>query len=284
MKDFVEISYSEALHLRKEVIKYMTSKTVQEAYTKTPMLLTAPSPSARHTMTADYKTPPQYRGYKELLGVELEYEVYPTDLLSEHEMLLCLSASLRKRLILGDLGNSFTVQQDGSLKSGFELVLPPIPIQPLMRFIRHIHQDVLKHYVYSTETTGLHVTVNKLPDDKALLFYQLWNDERFISQNIHIIGRTPNQYCKIGTVATIEEAKRRKKHWAVIFRANGAMEVRLMRHTADWFKTNCQLMFLNDVYNWIATGECKTIESVLDKIFLNKQWRTLDTRFYEKRS
>lgn len=186
----------------------------------------------RHDISLDTVTRPAGRGY----GMEVELSLnsavsIPHVVTTEH-----VAAWLRSDFLYRGFGRQFSIQKDGTVPYGFEVVtgvLDELHLRRAMGVL--VNSDVLRLMWDSKANTGVHFTVDKFPHSwQTLLFYNMFNDRDFLRTYKHIIGRNPNRFCKVsGFVRTIREAKSFGKYSAVNIRKNGSIEVRLFRTDLD---------------------------------------------------
>lgn len=182
----------------------------------------------RHDISLDTATRPAGRGY----GMEVELSLnsavsIPHAVTTEH-----VTAWLRSDFLYRGFGRQFSIQKDGTVPYGFEIVTGVLDELNLRRaMVVLVDCAALRMMWDSKANTGVHFTVDKFPHSwQTLLFYNMFNDKDFLRAYKHIIGRNPNRFCKVsGFVRTIREAKSFGKYSAVNIRKNGSIEVRLFR-------------------------------------------------------
>lgn len=182
----------------------------------------------RHDISLDTATRPAGRGY----GMEVELSLnsavsIPHAVTTEH-----VTAWLRSDFLYRGFGCQFSIQKDGTVPYGFEVVTGVLDELNLRRAMGVLVDCAALRMMWDSETnTGVHFTVDKFPHSwQTLLFYNMFNDKDFLNAYKHVVGRNPNRFCKVsGFVRTVREAKSFGKYSAVNIRKNGSIEVRLFR-------------------------------------------------------
>lgn len=192
-------------------------------------------------------------------GVEVEMEFDPQYNL--HHIALIVRNTMR--CLYKD--NAYSVQEDSSLKHGFEVVTAPMTYQTLLNMGLIFDDDIVECLSYE-DTAGLHITVDPFDDlERERLFFNFFNSPAVAMEFEPLIGRKPNWYCKFrqltGDLNPIKD-----HNYAVHMRENRAMEVRLFAAPTKFHEFQRRLHFVHYVNMQIRKGKCRTMESLVKKV------------------
>lgn len=196
-----------------------------------------------------------------LMGFELEVE-------SENELSdfqRCLSAYKLKKAI----GDFVTIENDGSLDDGFEIITEPMTLQ----YIRESQKDTIKTMLECLKAngmgqgrhTGLHIhvdrdslgTSSRSSDEVIDNIYLIM--ETFEKEIIKFARREPNEYCNFisepSREKTLSYIKRRKeyvrgnRYLAFNIQPEDTVEFRIFKSTIDFLTLMATIEFVNNVVN-----------------------------------
>lgn len=235
-------------------VNYLKSKMVRELYKEHEYMLIGPAVASRHTACADYKG---LQGSGRNYGVEIEVGLKHCDYFGFEDVKECIASGVRLALVRAGWGFGFSVQDDNSVPLGFEIVLAPAPIDKIKRTLRRVYgRHGLRELGDFGKHTGLHVTVDPLPTDKAtLLFYRFFNDPWIAETLRPVIGRPSNKYCERSHISSISDLAKLPRESAVRPRENGSHEVRVFASTGDMGRTDLQLEMVDKVYKLACAEE-----------------------------
>ena len=238
--------------LKQQEVDYLKSKEVRELYKDEPWKMMAYGVMLRHTNIVDYVRTPGVANY----GVEIEYDLRPVDFLSVSEVKKSLAAGVRLGLIRAGWGTNFSLEEDSSVPMGFEVVLGPAPKDKVLRTILHVLGGWrLEDFTdFMSDDMGVHVTVDKYPHEhQKQLFMEVWNNKWTHILFHRLIGRAPNDYCRI--MEKDEKGKYIADDYGIVReRKNGALEVRAFRHSGHHAVTMAQVRFVIKIDEWIRNG------------------------------
>lgn len=248
------------LQLKKRETDFLRSMVVKGLYKKEPWKMMAYGVMLRHTNMVDYVRTPGVHNY----GVELEYSLRPADYLTRDELKKCLSAGIRKSLIDLGWGMNFSIEEDGTVPDGFEIVLGPRRLEEVLFALRTIGDDkVFREFIdYNADNVGVHITVDKFPHQwQTTMFIDVWNHLWMYTRFGKIIGRKPNQYCRLMERQS-DGTYKPDEYGVVNIRENGCLEVRAFRNSGLPNTPMVQLQLVHHIDKWIRNGG-----NDIDKLF-----------------
>lgn len=248
------------LQLKKRETDFLRSMVVKGLYKKEPWKMMAYGVMLRHTNMVDYIRTPGFPNY----GVELEYSLRPADYLTRDELKKCLSAGIRKSLIDLGWGTNFSIEEDGTVPDGFEIVLGPRRLEEVLFALRAIGDDrVFREFIdYNADNVGVHITVDKFVHKwQTTMFIDVWNHPWTHTWFGRLIGRKPNQYCHLMERQS-DGTYKPDEYGVVNIRENGCLEVRAFRNCLLPNATMAQLQLVHHIDKWIRNGG-----NDIDKLF-----------------
>lgn len=276
--EVINLTPAEMRKLKQLEVDYLKNRIVKDLYADEPWKMMAYGVMLRHTNMVSYVRKEGVNNY----GVEIEYSLRPTDYLTKQELSKCLAAGLRLELIKAGWGKNFSIEQDGSVPDGFELVLGPNDNDNVLKTILYIlKHNILKNYVdYGADNVGVHVTVDKYPHTwQKILFMDVWNHPMLHKKWGRLIGRKPNEFCRL--MNKRRDGTYEKDEYGIVKeRENGALEVRAFRNCGIASVIFCQVRFVIAIDKLIRNGVCK-IDEVFDEM---SKWETYHGISAEKRS
>lgn len=255
--------------LKMREVNFLKSREVLKLFKDEPWKMMAYGVMLRHTNMVKYQPQNNHLNY----GIELEYSLKPTDYLTKQELKKCLAAGLRQMFIERGWGTNFSIEEDGTVPDGFEIVLGPHNINEVLYALRGIGADKLFNKFIDLDATnvGVHITVDKFAHQwQKNLFIDVWHEPWIHTLYSRIIGREPNQFCQLmnkRTNGTYEP----NDYGIVSERENGSLEVRAFRNTGRIGHTGAQLQMVVHIDNWIRRGGNnldKLYEDMKDWVFL----------------
>lgn len=276
--EVINLTPVEMRKLKQLEVDYLKNRIVKDLYADEPWKMMAYGVMLRHTNMVSYVRKEGVNNY----GVEIEYSLRPTDYLTKQELSKCLAAGLRLELIKAGWGKNFSIEQDGSVPDGFELVLGPNDYETVFRTLLQVMRpNILQDYIdYGADNVGVHVTVDKFPHVwQKQLFMTVWNHPWFHTQWGHLIGRKPNEYCRL--MAMRRDGTFEKDEYGIVKeRENGAIEVRAFRNCGIASVIACQVRLVFEIDKWIRGGGCD-ISVLFDDM---EKWEMFRGISAEKRS
>lgn len=253
----IDLSASQMAELKYQEGRWLNDKAVQEFYRDDPHKHVGYGVSMRHTASQQFKRPHEGLDVGTCFGVELEFELEYTSFVGKNEVGKSISAGIRHQLFkmgLAPLG--FSVQEDGSLSNGLEVVLPPLPVYRLKQVLRKIYnKHGLQWLAKESEHTGLHVTVDWLPEPQAVHFWNFWQMPIVYDAFRDIINRDPNHFCGLTSyVSSYSEMRQSPRKSSVYLRDNKSMEVRVFKGSIDVNVAIQQIMLVKRAYMLAERG------------------------------
>lgn len=248
------------LQLKKRETDFLRSMVDKGLYKKEPWKMMAYGVMLRHTNMVDYVRTPGVPNY----GVELEYSLRPADYLTRDELKKCLSAGIRKSLIDLGWGTNFSIEEDGTVPDGFEIVLGPRRLEEVLFALRTIGDDkIFREFIdHNADNVGVHITVDKFPHQwQTTMFIDVWNHPWTHTWFGRLIGRKPNQYCRLMERQS-DGTYKPDEYGVVNIRENGCLEVRAFRNSVLPNASMAQLQLVHHIDKWIRNGG-----NDIDKLF-----------------
>ena len=260
------------LSLKQQEVKFLSSRKVLEYYDH-PIDQMFYGVALRHDISVSYERPQtKYPCY----GMEIEIGLHNVDMLTSYELKKCIAAGIRFQLVKMNLVGKFSLQEDGSVPSGFELVFAPFPIYRCLTIIEQVlGRHGLEWFGNNEVDAGVHITVDKFErNEDAVLFNNVWMDEVFRLRYAGIIGRAPTSYCLIRPpVNNIKELYKQNDKSAVHVRDNGSVEVRAFHSTLRRHQTAEQLRLVDAVRGFVIRDDVNTVQDVLAQLKKSPKWR-----------
>lgn len=270
MCEIVNLTPKLLKQLKKQEVAYLTSRVVNEHYAEEPWKMMAYGVMLRHTNMVQYERTPGVANY----GVEIEYDLRPTDYLTKEELKKCIAAGVRHDLIHAGWGNNFSVEEDGSIPNGFEIVLGPRPLDVVRRtLLMVLNGSSLPTFTnYDSDKVGVHVTVDKYPHEwQKVLFMDVWNHPWLHTIYHRLIGRKPNEFCRLMTKD--KKGKYIKDEYGIVKeRDNGSLEVRAFRNSGHPGVTMTQVSFVAEIDRIIRQG-VNDIDEVFDTLAKDSRFK-----------
>lgn len=246
--------------LKMREVNFLKSREVQKLFKNEPWKMMAYGVMLRHTNMVKYQPQNNHLNY----GVELEYSLKPTDYLTKQELKKCLAAGLRQMFIEHGWGTNFSIEEDGTVPDGFEIVLGPRRLEEVLYALRKIGDDkVFRAFIdHNADNVGVHITVDKFPHQwQTTMFIDVWNHLWMYTRFGKIIGRKPNQYCRL--MEKQRDGTYKPDEYGVVnIRENGCLEVRAFRNSGLPNTPLVQLQLVHHIDKWIRNGG-----NDIDKLF-----------------